>query len=552
MTDRTVTAEPGAISRGQAHAGTMAQWLGRARASTREHAIEIAVVVGLTVLAAALRLYNLENLPAGLHGDEAWTGFDAQRIVEEGWIGVYVGSALGQPTGPLYLTALLFTFLPDDVWTIRLSMAIFGIAALPATYAAARIMFGQVAATIAALLLAVMVWHLHLSRVGFMVVSWTFVEMLALWLLYLGMHRRSVLLCAAAGAVAGLGVYTYNAYLLFVPIPFVAIAWEFFRLPRDERREFAARSVAFAMTMFIAALPLLLYINDNTEFYREHQRVVGVTYSAAWRDEDIAGKADILWARARELNRGLLQGERPDFGDGLGDDGYPVLQPVLYVLAVVGLGISAWRIRRSEYAVLVAAILLLPLGALLTVNDGMYRRTLGLAPFVAILAALPLAELWKAGARKGGGWRYASAAGVIIIAGYAGVRGTADYFGPMQDTRAMRFTFASELEDAARYIDTLPDDTIVYFYSDRWPYGYETRRYLAPMQAGVDRSIEFRGDRGVSEPVDYGARRNNNIAFVFLGRYIGGEQEIARRFPAGTMTEARRDGRASFSAYYVP
>ena len=68
---------------------------------------EILLVVLCTGVAAFLRVYRLAELPPGLHGDEALTGLDALRILDEGWIGPYVGSALGQPTGPLYFTAFL-------------------------------------------------------------------------------------------------------------------------------------------------------------------------------------------------------------------------------------------------------------------------------------------------------------------------------------------------------------------------------------------------------------------------------------------------------------
>ena len=69
------------------------------------HRIDLAILVGLAALAASLRLTMLTEIPAGLHGDEAWTGIDAARILDEGWVGVYVTSALGQVSGPLYFAA---------------------------------------------------------------------------------------------------------------------------------------------------------------------------------------------------------------------------------------------------------------------------------------------------------------------------------------------------------------------------------------------------------------------------------------------------------------
>ena len=78
---------------------------------------ELLFVAALTGVAAFLRIYNLAGLPQGLHGDEAVTGLDALRVMREGWIGPYVGSALGQPAGPLYFTAFIFMLSDDTLFT---------------------------------------------------------------------------------------------------------------------------------------------------------------------------------------------------------------------------------------------------------------------------------------------------------------------------------------------------------------------------------------------------------------------------------------------------
>ena len=48
---------------------------------------ELTIVALLTVIAGILRVYRIVELPDGLHGDEALTGIDAMRILQEGWIG---------------------------------------------------------------------------------------------------------------------------------------------------------------------------------------------------------------------------------------------------------------------------------------------------------------------------------------------------------------------------------------------------------------------------------------------------------------------------------
>ena len=125
----------------------------------------------LTIAAGVLRLYRVTELPGGLHGDEALTGLDALRVVREGWIGPYVGSALGQTTGPLYFTALVFALSKPTTFTLHLSMALFGIATVPAAYFLMRVGFGRWVALFAVIALTFSYWHLFYSRAAFMLIS---------------------------------------------------------------------------------------------------------------------------------------------------------------------------------------------------------------------------------------------------------------------------------------------------------------------------------------------------------------------------------------------
>jgi len=531
------------------HARRVVEWLAGART-------DIAIVAAITLLAAALRFWRLGTVPLGMHGDEAWTALDAQRILREGWIGPYVTSALGQPTGPLYFTAALFKILPQTTFMARFSMALFGVATIPLAYAAFACMFNRTVAAFSAALLAVMMWHLHLSRTAFMVVSWPFMEMLVLWILWLALRRRSFWLFAIAGVLHGLGVYSYNAYLLFVPVPFVALACALFyeRGWRRRARFLIVDCAVFAVCALAMAAPPIEYARTHGSDYRQHDRVVGLTSSSAWKDAGAGGKVRIIWDRASELERGLVWGGRPDFGDGLGTAGHPAVGLWMSLLALPGLGFAIWNWRRPEYAVVLAALLALPMGALLTVEDGLFRRTLGLAPFVALLAAFPLAWVWESAWQRQR--RLAGRAGLAVavaVVALVGVVTVWQYFGAVQQTPEMREVYPYQIDAASRYVDGLPKDTYVYFYSDRWSFDYETRRFLAPGYAGEDRSMEF----GAPSPVVGGAvdpvpDRRPDAAFVFLGAYLSDADGVMGRLSGGTSAEGRRGDEVTFRAYFLP
>lgn len=532
---------------------------GRARRVARTAAasrVDLAIITAITLLAAVLRLWHLGTVPLGLHGDEAWTGLDARRVLHEGWIGPYVMSAVGQPTGPLYFTALLFEFLPQTTFTLRLSMALFGIATIPLAYAAFAAMFNRTTAAFAALLLAVMMWHLHLSRTGFMVVAWPFAEMAVLLALWHAMRLRRFALFVLAGVLTGIGMYTYNAFYLFLPLPVIAMLWWYAPWLRHGKWSYRplAFGAVFALTATAVSLPMLQYIVNHTEDYRFHQKLVSLTNSEQWHEADGVGEhAHLIWSRADEFQDALINGDRVDLGDGLATRGNPPLGRLMFVGALIGLLAAIWNWRRAEYAVVLASVAIMPWGALLTVGDGLFRRTMGLVPFIALLAALPLAWLWENMPRLPGRARYAAVL-VLILPAYVGGMQVYQYFGPVQDDLDFRYTYPYQMDAASHYMAGLPPDTAVYFYSSHWSIDYETRRFIAPKVRGVDRSLEFREpSRAItSAPLDVDASRSRDVAFVFLDPYLDELDSVVRRYPGGTVTEVERDSATLFRAYYLP
>ena len=81
---------------------------------------DITLILAITIIAWWIRSVDLTTVPPGLHGDEAATGLEARRILEQGWIGVYTGMAGGNPTGFYYLDALLFKFVDNPILAVRL------------------------------------------------------------------------------------------------------------------------------------------------------------------------------------------------------------------------------------------------------------------------------------------------------------------------------------------------------------------------------------------------------------------------------------------------
>jgi hypothetical protein len=255
-------------------------------------------------------------------------------------------------------------------------------------------------------------------------------------------------------------------------------------------------------------------------------------------------------ARGAEWAKGVFFGGRPDDGDALGQSGFPLVDPVTAAAALIGLGMAVRGWRRPACAVLLAAVLVLPCGALLTINDGLYRRTFGLAPLLAVLAALPLAWLWdQAVARRSALRVVAAAAGVAAVAA-AGLYNAYQYFGPFQDSPKVRSVFPYQLDAAVRAVARLPAGASAYLYSDRWNARFETIRWLAPQARLINRSREFRGTASDAE-LDLSLNQRRATAFVLLGLYLPVSEELHRRYPDALVTEESRGSEVLYRILYV-
>jgi 4-amino-4-deoxy-L-arabinose transferase-like glycosyltransferase len=498
----------------------------------------LGIGVGLVAVAAAVRLWRIGEVPYGLHGDEALTGLDARRILAEGWIGPYVyPSGLGQPAGPLYFTALVFRWFPQTMTTLRTSMALFGIATVGVCYALARRWFDRPVAVIAAILLAAMPWHYHLSRTGLMVTTWPLAVLVTCSVLTVACRRESAPAWSfGAGLIAGLGVYSYNAYPLAVPLylsGYALAAW------RDRSlRRWLWRAGLFLLALLALSTPMIVYAAQHPFEFTARHYAIALFWSDAWRAASAWQRARLFGFEVLKYAQGLVLGGRPDFADGLSAPGYAPLNPAVAVAALFGVGMALRRRREWPYGFLVAAVSILPWGALLTVGNGDFRRSLALAPFVAMLAALPLARLW---AWRDPRWSAALAFALVGVVCWDVLR-----YGALQRTDEMRHVFAPELRAVAEYASTLSPDTQVNFFSDRWSIDYESLRFLLPTLHGVDRSREFRDpDRtawdGVTRPA----------TFIFVGRYRRRLAAAQARYPGGAVTERVRDDRVLFRAYAV-
>lgn len=515
-------------------------------ASISRNKVELAMVAILTIVAAILRIYRLAELPSGLHGDEALTGLDALRILEEGWIGVYVGSALGQPAGPLYLTALVFRVFEPTQFTLHLSMALLGVATIPAAYFLLRIGFGRWVAVFGTVALTFSYWHLFFSRSAFMLVSMPLMTTLAAAAILIALRTTTRWAWFAAGVVLGLGVYSYNGYLMFV----VAVALLFVAvliLGRNKSRFYITSVGVLAAGFLIAAFPLIRLAYTEPDFYFQHHRTASVLREPKYLEaQTLSEKIDFFTGRAWDAATLPFSHDEIDYIDGLGGRG--TMNPILALLAYAGLIISIAKWRSPPH-LLFAVTFVLGLGIIILggENWGELRRPLIVLPFAYGLAGVAAITggRWVAGLIGGVRGKAIAYSGTTLILVVAIALNTWTYFGLIVHEEHLDWVYASDLVDALDAAHEFDQPGTIYFYSGRWSYDYETRRFLYPETTGIDRSREY-GDFSLEKHHD------GPVTYVLLPPYTKEVDALREQYPGGdTVEEYTTQGARRYSVYHL-
>ena len=504
---------------------------------------ELLSVALLTILAAFLRVYRLGDIPNGFHGDEAWNGIDALRILKDGWIGVYTPAALGNMAGAIYLTAVSVWLFDASIFAVRLSMALFGIAAVPATHLLLRLGFGRWVALIGTFALTFSYLHLHFSRIGLQLVSLPFVAVLAAAALLWAMRSRSRWSWLVAGALWGLVPYTYLAFPAFMASLVAALAVYVF-LRRDQFRLLLAPLGLFAMGALIFALPLLGFVLNSHEVFLERMKLASVVRSHEFPEAgSLADKTYFFAERAWEALTSFVSNPRYDGVDGTGGAG--ALDFGIGTLVYIGLAMSIKRWRSPPY--LLALLVVISAMATQIVSDpssGMMRRSLVALPFALGLAgvgAVAIVGLVERLVKNGG--RTVAMAGLVLILLGSGVWNLRYYFGELTHSQTFKFTFAPDHIDGLAAAHSFDDPGTIYFYSGRWSFTYESVRFLYPDSRGINRSREL----GI---FDLERLDDGPVTYLLVGDY-GLEIDRLRELYPGGETIIDEEPQPRFIVYHL-
>lgn len=342
-----------------------------------------AVLAGVLLVAAAVRVVGVGKLPAGLFCDEAALGYNAWAILHTGQdengvrFPLFVWSFSGFKN-PVYIyTAMLpVGLLGLSETSVRLTSALFGVLTVLALYLLGKELGGARLGLFAAGLLAVTPWHVHFSRIAFELISFPFLFVLGLWQLVRFVHGRRSL--SLAMLLLALTPYSYAIAKLFVPLFLVAFVVLFPETVWRRWREWLAGGLVFLAVL----APLVVFDVKN------HER--GSRYFARNSIfQDGASAAAVACRFARNYQAFFSPGFLFREGDPIARHAvrqhgelYPFFAPLLVVGAA-----SLLARRRRVFWLLPAWLAAYPVGAsLMTEIPSSSRGFIGVAAFVLLAA----------------------------------------------------------------------------------------------------------------------------------------------------------------------
>jgi 4-amino-4-deoxy-L-arabinose transferase-like glycosyltransferase len=353
---------------------------------------EILILVAITAIGAFFRFYKLDAIPAEMGPDLPLKYMNVQNILDGNYM-VFFPSHPGRESLFFYWAAIFARLFGNSHLTIKFAAALAGTCTIPALYLVVKRLFNAEAGLYAALLLAISHWHIILSRIGFRSILVPFFLFILIYLTLGAIERRRDFDFALAGLWLGLGLYTYNSWLL-APVALGLALLLFWSARRTLPLETAVRFLIVAgIAAFLVWMPLARYGYENPEMYL---RRVATRITS----EEQPLPPDVVGVFLDNLKRTFAMLSYR--GDSVFVQNVPFLRELGFfsgVLFILGLAYLITHWRRGHSAILLAffAIMLLPSALSIAFpqevpNDVRSSGGIGMA---ILIAALPLPLIRK-------------------------------------------------------------------------------------------------------------------------------------------------------------
>ena len=418
---------------------------------------ETVILIAILIIAAFVRFYDLDSLPFGVWYDEAVNGLEAQRILDDPNYQPLYMRPTNSPSHFMFLISFSFRLFGVDIFPVRAVSAVFGVAMVIAAYLFGREFFaGAIAhrrlALVLAFLIAVSRWGVNFSRIGMYCITTPFFELLTLCFLMRGLRSRRSLDFALGGVAMGFGACFYSAFYLFVPVVGLFLIHKAI-VERGFVRRHHLGILVFVLAALLVFAPVGQFAWRNPQAFSDRTRVTSI-FKGKTRPQAIEA------VRQSAKQHLLMFNYRGDPNGRHNLPGKPMLDFATSALFVLGLGYSLYRGLRPKYLLLVAWLLVMLGGGILSLEFEAPQslRAIGTLPVAYVLACVPLyliATEWDKSVRR---WSWLPAAACCLLLAYIGWKNMHTYFQVQAKDFAVWNAFSTaETLTARRMAEMGPD-----------------------------------------------------------------------------------------------
>jgi Dolichyl-phosphate-mannose-protein mannosyltransferase len=376
---------------------------------------ELPVVVGILLIAFALRVLALNAVPPGLHHDEVIIGQVAKDILH-GHLAIYFTAGYGHEPLYHYIVSGMFAALGANAFVLRLTSAFVAMLGLAVAYRFVRRIFSPTIALGTLAWMAVSLWPTFFARVGLRGITLPLLSMLTAYFLWRAFEKKQEARggdFALAGALLGLTAYTYQGSRVFPIIfgMFFLYLWiahsslvarhpsSLPMSPAPPEPEWAARRIphpssfrnflAFFMAAAIIAAPLVIYltvINPSAE--RRVSDLSGPLNQLAAGDP-----SEVIHSTLNTLGMFTISGDAVPIYNVSGRPVFP--EPIGAALFYIGFLICLWRWKRPAYALMLIWFFISLVPAMVTPFSPNFVRTIGVWPVPFVFCGLAMVEVGR-------------------------------------------------------------------------------------------------------------------------------------------------------------
>ncbi len=461
---------------------------------TRSLFREIVLLAAITLLAAFLRLHQIDRLPPGDGYDPAVYGLDALEILD-GARPIYLPTNFGREALFSYLVACCVAVLGVGPQAIYTASAIVGVLTVPAVYIVAREFFAAEGSSknkgtsarergtlvrwgglLAALATAVSYWHQSWSRLGVRAILVPLFVALTLGFFWRGQRTGKRWAFVACGVSLGLSAYTYQVARLLpllVLLGFIYSAWSrrANTCTRPDRRVFIRRDL---FNLALVTLSALIVFAPLGIYFVTHPGAATVRIEqtlAVAPSQGLASVAQTLWEQLAETVSALFT--RGDDWPKVNPPGRPALNPFLALAFLLGLAVSLARIRQPHTLLLLTWLALMIAPALFAHRGPTTKRAIGMLPAVMILIAVGCLVPWQAARRWAirhrPAWTRGLSVGLATLIGVgflcSAIGTYRDYFTRWGKDPSLFTYFEAGLSATGQYIEQRPREEHIYLSS---------------------------------------------------------------------------------------